>query len=315
MFKKTALALGTVLGLVLSSGQTLAAYPEQEAKIVIPYKPGGATDIIYRVASGGAEKTFGQALVPVNMDGAGGVKGARFVKGTPADGYTLLAGHDFLFTTFYGKLSDFPYTVFDPVCLLTQTPNILVMRNGLPFSDWKGMLEYAKANPGKLSITYSPASTGTLFFDRILCLVGVDKKLFRVITINGTGPQIRAVLGGHADLAMGNVPSALSYAREGKLKMLAVSSEKRLDACPELPTFKELGVNFTYATNRGVFVPKGTGKAVIGKIAASYKASLEDADVRRKIADLGSIPVYMGPEDYGKFLAGQDALYRETFSK
>jgi tripartite-type tricarboxylate transporter receptor subunit TctC len=75
------------------------------------------------------------------------------------------------------------------------------------------------------------------------------------------------------------------------------------------------GVNFTYATNRGVFVPKGTGKAVIGKIAASYKASLEDADVRRKIADLGSIPVYMGPEDYGKFLAGQDALYRETFSK
>jgi tripartite-type tricarboxylate transporter receptor subunit TctC len=315
MLKKSVLALGTVLGLVLSSGTALAAYPEQEAKIVVPFKPGGATDIIYRVTSGGAEKTFGKSIVPVNMDGAGGVKGARFVKGAPADGYTLLAGHDFLLTTYHGKLADFTYTAFEPVCLLTQTPNILVTRNGLPFKDWKGLIDYARANPGKLSVTYSPSSTGTLFFDQIFRLAGLDKSLFRVITINGTGPQIRAILGGHADIAMGNVPSALSYAREGKLSMIAVSSEKRLDACPDLPTFKELGVNFTYATNRGVFAPKGTDKSVVDKIAASYKASLDDADVRKKIYDLGSVPVYMGPQDYAKFLAGQDAMYSESFKK
>lgn len=315
MFKKTVLALGTVLGLVLSSGTAFAAYPEQEAKIVVPFKPGGATDIIYRVTSEGAEKTFGKSIVPVNMDGAGGVKGARFVKGAPADGYTLLAGHDFLLTTYHGKLSDFTYTAFEPVCLLTQTPNILVMRAGLPFSDWKGLVAYAKANPGKLSITYSPSSTGTLFFDQIFRLAGVDKKLFRVITINGTGPQIRAILGGHADLAMGNVPSALTYAREGKLSMIAVSSEKRLESCPDLPTFKELGVNFTYANNRGVFAPKGTDKAAVDKLAESYKAALADPAVRKKIFDLGSVPAYMGPGDYAKFLAGQDALYRETFGK
>ncbi|MCF0254453.1 MAG: tripartite tricarboxylate transporter substrate binding protein [Duodenibacillus sp.] len=310
--KKTALTLALACA---CCAQALAAYPEKEAKIVIPYKPGGATDIIYRVTSSGAEPSFGQSIVPVNQSGAGGVKGARFVKDAPADGYTLLAGHDFLHTTYYGNLSKFSIEAFEPVCLLTQTPNILTIRPGLPFKDFKGMCEYAKANPGKVAISYSPASTGTLFFAELFKRAGVDAKLFRVVTINGTGPQVTNLLGGHVDAVMGNVPSVLEYAKEGKLIMLGVSADKRLDACPDVPTFKEMGIDFSYANNRGVFAPKGTDKAVVNKIAASYKASLDNPEVSKRIFGLGSIPAYMGPAEYKAFLEGQDALYKANFKK
>lgn len=315
VFRKLAVAFSVALCLG-AGGQVLAAgYPDHEAKVVIPFKPGGATDIIYRVTSSAAEATFGSSIVPVNMGGAGGVKGARFVLDAPADGYTLLAGHDFLFTTYYGGLAKFSYTAFEPVCLLTQTPNIIVFRKGLPFSDLKGMVEYAKANPGKLSITYSPASTGTVFFSHLFKLLGVDAKLFRVVTINGTGPQIRAVLGGHVDIAMGNVPSALEYAKAGQLTMIATSAEKRLEACPEVPTLKELGVDMTYATNRGIFVVKGTDKAVIDKIAQSYKVALDNPETIKKIESLGSLAAYMDPAAFSAFMAEQDKMYKATFAK
>lgn len=313
--RQAAAALLTALSLSSLVCAAEAAYPEHEAKVVIPFKPGGATDIIYRVTSSAAEGTFGASIVPVNMGGAGGVKGARFVKDAPADGYTLLAGHDFLFTTYYGGLSKFTYQAFEPVCLLTQTPNILTVREGLPFSDFRGMVEYAKQNPGKLSITYSPASTGTLFFEELFRRAGVDKKLFRVVTINGTGPQIRALLGGHVDIAMGNVPSALEYVKDGKLKLLGVSADKRLDACPDVPTFRELGVDFSYANNRGIFVVKGTSPAVVEKIAAAYKASLDNPETVKKIENLGSMAVYMGPAEFKKFLDDQDIMYKATFAK
>ena len=290
-----------------------SSFPEKEVKLIVPFKPGGATDIIYRVTSEAAVKTFGKPIVIVNMGGAGGSKGARFVKGAPPDGYTALAGHDFLFTTYYGKLSNFQYTAFEPVCLLTQTPNIIVARPGLPFRDFHGLVEYLKKNPGKLTVTYSPASTGTLFFKQVFALAGVPESAARVVTINGTGPQIRAVLGGNVDIAMGNVPSALSFAKEKKLVMLAASSEKRLEACPEVPTLKELGVNFTFATNRGVFLPKGAPAEAVEKLAAAYRSALADPGVQKKIRDLGSIPEYKKPRDYAEFLKGQDRLYRESF--
>ena len=290
-----------------------SSYPAKEVKLVVPFKPGGATDIIYRVTSQAAAGAFGKPIVLVNMNGAGGVKGARFVKAAKPDGYTILAGHDLLFTTYYGKLSDFPYTAFEPVCLLTSTPNILVARPGLPFKDFKGLVDYLKKNPGKLTVTYSPASTGTVFFEKVLALAGVSPKSVRLVTINGTGPQMRAVLGGNVDLAMGNVPSALSFAKEKKLVMLAVASEKRLEACPDVPTLKELGVNFSYGANRGVFVPKGSPKDAVEKLAAAYRTALSDPGVKKKIHDLGSLPVYKGPKEYAEFLAGQDKLYKDIF--
>lgn len=318
MKKRTLLAALTcvaVSAMTLSTTVAAADYPDKEAKIVIPYKPGGATDIIYRVTSTNAEKAFGQSIVPINQNGAGGVKGARFVKDSKNDGYTLLAGHDFLFTTYYGGLSTFSTGAFEPICLLTQTPNILTIRPDLPFTDFKGMVEYAKANPGKLSITYSPASTGTLFFNELFKRAGVDIKLFRVVTINGTGPQVTNVLGGHVDIVMGNVPSVLEYAKEGKLRMIAVSAAKRLDACPEVPTFNEMGIKFEYATNRGVFAPKGTPKSVIDKVAAAYKVSCETQDTITKVKNLGSIVAYKNPAEYAAFLSEQDAMYKVSLKK
>ena len=303
------------LVLAFSIQDASAAWPAKEIKLIIPFTPGGATDAIFRVTASGAEKVLGQTLVPVNMGGAGGSKGARFVKESKPDGYTILAGHDFLFTTYYGGLADFNYDAFEPVCLLTMTPNILAVHKDAPFNTFQEMVAYAKANPGKLSLTYSPASTGTLFFETLFETAKVDINLFRIVSINGTGPQVTNLLGKHVDLVMGNIPSIFEFVKDGRLKMLGVSHDKRLELIPDVPTFKELGMDFSFAVNRFIFVPKGTPREHIAALEKAYAISAKDPEVIKKIDDLGTLVVYKDSAEVAAFLKEQDVMYKKVFKK
>ena len=143
-----------VIGML--AGSAMAGFPEKEVKFIIPYKPGGGTDTLFRVIIQSAQKFLGKPIVPINMSGASATKGSRFVKSAKPDGYTLLGHHDGIATTFYSGITDFSFDAFEPVSLVTKTPNILVVNYEFQFNTFKEVFDYAKANPGKLTYTFTP---------------------------------------------------------------------------------------------------------------------------------------------------------------
>ncbi|MCF0253595.1 MAG: tripartite tricarboxylate transporter substrate binding protein [Duodenibacillus sp.] len=281
-------------------------YPEREIKFVIPFSPGGATDLVFRVMSEAAEAKLGKPIIPVNMGGAGGSKGSTYVHEQPADGYTLLGGHEFLLTTHLSGMVKFPWTDFEPVCTLTATPMTITASTSAPFADYKSMVAYIKAHPGQASLTISPASVGYVLFDLVARHSGfdVDKDL-RIVISNGNGAQTKLLLGGNVQLNSGDLPSHLEYYRAGRVRLFGVGSEKRLPQIPDVPTFKELGMNFNYAVTRAVFAPKGTPQEIIEKVAAAYKAAADDPKVAKRIEDFGSIVDYRGPAETRAFFESQ----------
>ena len=291
------------------------AFPSHEMKIIIPFAPGGATDVVFRVISEAAEKALGQPIVPVNMGGAGGSKGSTFVKDQPADGYTLLGGHEFLLTTRYGGMVNFGLEAFEPVCTLTSTPLTVSVGAHVPYKTYKEMIAYAKANPGKMIITMTPASLGYVLWKQIAETAGLDlDKNFRTVIINGVGPQTKAILGKHVDATGGDVPSHIEYVKDGRVRLLAVTHDKRLPQIPDVPTARELGFDVVVGATRAVFVPKGTPKAVIEKLAAAYKKACTDPAVVKKIEDMGNLMNFKGPAETAEFFAKSDKVFRASLA-
>ena len=204
---------------MLGALPAIAGFPEKEVKLIIPYKPGGATDTIFRVVINKSKKFLGKPIVPINMGGASATKGSRFVKKAKPDGYVILGHHDGISTVYHSGMTDFSFDAFEPICLLTSTPNILTVNYDSPYNSLKDIIDFAKANPGKMNFTFSAGSTSYYFFINLFNKIGADPDWFRQVPINGTGKQIKSLLGKHVDLVMTNVPSALQYVKEKKLKL------------------------------------------------------------------------------------------------
>ncbi len=305
-------ATALILGLPgVSSGA--APFPARDLKIVIPFAPGGATDVVFRVISERAEKALGRAIVPMNIGGAGGSKGSINVKGAKPDGYTLLGGHEFLITTRYGGLVNFGLEAFDPVCTLTVTPLTVNCGVNLPYKTYQDFVAFVKAHPGKAVVTMTPASVGYVFWYAAAKAAGFDlSKDLRTVVINGSGPQTKSVLGGHADIYAADLPTAGEYAKDGRLLFLAVTSEERLPQIPDCPTMKELGYDVTLGVTRAVFVPRGTPADVVERIAQAYREACEDPEVMKRIADMGTQMMYLDQKATGEYFAAQEAVYKEA---
>lgn len=299
----------------LFAGTSMAAFPEKEVKFIIPYKPGGGTDTIFRVIIQSAQDFLGKPIVPINMSGASGTKGARYVKNAKPDGYVVLGHHDGIATAFYSGIIDFSFDAFAPVSLITQTPNILVANEGFRFNTFPEIVEYAKANPGKLTYTFTPGSTSYYFIINLMKAADGDHNWFRQVPIVGTGNQMKNLLGNHVDLAMGNIPSAHEYVKEKQLKFIAVAYDERLNSTPGTPTFKDLNIDFAAATSRGVFAPKGTPKAAVAALDAAIQKACQTSEVKNKIAKLGSILMYKSAADFGDYLNKLDASYAKAIEK
>ncbi len=306
--------LGTV-ALLFLAGNALAAYPEKEVKFIIPYKPGGGTDAIFRVIIQSAQEFLGQPIVPINMSGASGTKGARFVKDAKADGYTVLGHHDGIATAFYSDIIDFSFDAFKPVCLVTQTPNILVSSKEFKFDSFTALFDHAKSNPGSISYAFTPGSTSFYFLPNMMSSAGGDYNWIRQVPIVGTGKQMKNLLGNHVDLAMGNIPSSLEYVKEKQLKFIATATDERLDATPDVPTFKEMGVDFVASTSRGVFAPKDTPKEAIDALNDAIAKACATKEVQEKIAKFGSVLKYLSAEEFKVYLDNLDASYGEAIKK
>ncbi len=317
--RKTLKATGVLLLIsavtVLGVAPALAGFPDKEVKLIIPYKPGGATDTIFRVVIDKAQDALGKPIVPINMGGASATKGSRYVKKAKPDGYVILGHHDGISTVYHSGMTDFSFDAFEPICLLTSTPNILTVHYESPYNSLQEIIDFAKANPGKMNFTFSAGSTSYYFFINLFKKAGADPDWFRQVPINGTGRQIKSLLGKHVDLVMTNIPSALQYVKEKKLKFIALAHDERLPQVPDLTTFKETGIDFVQATNRGVFAPKGTSADRVSVLNDAFKKACEDKALQDKIFQMGSLLVYKPPKEFAAYLKKLDDFYGSAIQK
>src|SRR5688572_2307699 len=297
-------ATGVVAALV--SLNVHAAYPDRPVKLVVPWAAGGDTDNIFRPFAPGLQKALGQTVVIANVGGASGTRGAKEVKDSPADGYTLYAVHDYIHSTYYAGVADVKYTDFEPICLFASTPSVLTASPKTPWKTMQDLLKDAKARPGQITVGATLASTSHFFPALIEKVTGAK---FKYVSYEGLAPRMNAILGGHVDLTDSNLTQK-GKVEAGQLKFLAIATEKRHPEMPNVPTLKELGVNVVYDVNRGVMVPKGTPPEAVNKLASACAAATKEPEFAKAMKAQGTDVRYMDRAAYSKWLKEADDLNR-----
>lgn len=288
-------------------------FPTQDIRMVIPYGPGGATDIIFRLVSQEAEKHLGVSIVPVNMAGAGATLGSRNVKDADPDGYTILGSHDTIALSKLAGMVDYSYDAFEPVALLTQTVNIPTTYPGHPVENAGGMAAYIRENPGDVRFSMIPTSTDHFFWAQLFEAIDIDINDVRLIGYADTGEQVSALLAEEIDFTITNIPSGASFYANETLRPLGVAHSDRLNGFEDVPTLNELGIDMENATSRGLFAPEGTPQERIDIIADAYEQALQNEDLIARIEnEFGSVPRFLAGEDYREFLIENEERLAEA---
>jgi tripartite-type tricarboxylate transporter receptor subunit TctC len=285
-----------------------AAYPERAIKMIVPWAAGGDTDNIFRPFAPALQKALGGATVVIaNVGGASGTVGAREAKGSPADGYTLYAVHDYIHSTYYTGITDVNYWDFEPVCLIASTPSIVTASPKTKWTSMKELVDDAKTRPGQISVGATLGSTSHFFPALVEKAAGVK---FKYISYDGLAQRMNAILGGHIDLTDGNLTQK-GKVDAAQLKFLAIATEKRSPELPNVPTLKELGYNVLYSVSRGLLVPKGTPADILVKLEGACRQAAKDPAFGESMQKQGTDVRYLDRKGYAEFLKQNDVVNKE----
>ena len=300
--------LVSLAAIVLTAASTLpAAYPDRPVKLIVPWAAGGDTDTIFRPFGQPFQKALGATVVIANVGGASGTVGAREAKGSPPDGYTLYAVHDYIHSTYYTGVSDVAYTDFEPVCLISSTPSVLTASPKTKWSSWQELLGDAKARPGQITVGATLGSTSHFFPALIEKAAGIK---FKYVSYEGLAPRMNAILGGHIDLTDSNLTQK-GKVDAGQLKFLAIATEKRSPDLPSVPTLKELGLNVVFSVERGIMAPKGTPGDVLVKLEGACAQAVKDPAFADSMKKQGTDVRFLDRKGYTAYLEKLDTLNKD----
>lgn len=306
MHRQTLTAL--LLGAILITPLTAAAqqYPTKAIRFVVPFAPGGGTDIIGRVVAQALNDALGQPVVVDNRGGAGSTLGTEIVAKSPADGYTILFGNISLAfnATLYTQLRYDTIRDLAPISLSAVQPNILVIHPGLPAKNLKEFIELARAHPGKYNYASAGTGSGTHLAAELLKL---QTKIDIVhVPYKGTGPALTDLLGGQINMMVSTFASALPHVKSGRMRALGVTTVKRSPAAPDVPTLIEGGVaGYDYSTWYGLLAPAGTPKPIIEMLNASNRKVLARDDIKQKLESQGVDPIVNTPAEFSTYMKSE----------
>ena len=306
MKRRLWLLLPVLAAMFGSVGALAQAYPAKPVRLVVPFPAGGATDILARTISLRASEKLGQQIIIDNRPGAGGTIGSDHVAKAAPDGYTLLIATGS--THSIGPIinSKIPYNVerdFAPVSYIARTSSVLVVPNSLPVKNLQEFIALLKANPGKYN--YGSSGNGTnshLSGELFKAQAGV---FMTHIPYRGTGLVFTDMVAGQVHMLMDNYVTAQSNIRDGKLRVLGVTSLQRLPFMPDVPTLSEQGLKgFDVSNWFGIYAPKGTPADVVARVGTAFNQALQEPDLQKRLAALGATPTGSTPDQMAKVVAG-----------
>ena len=304
----TGIALAAIVFIAVPASAQ-SSWPVKPVRMVVPFTPGGTTDILARAVAPELSRAFGQPFVVDNRAGAAGNLGADLVAKAPADGYTLLmgtVGTHAINKSLYSKMPYDPQKDFAPITLVAGVPNVMVMNaekaTKLGINTVADFVKYAKAHPGQFSMASSGSGTSIHLAGEMF---KTQNGIFMVhIPYRGSGPALLDLIGGNVDVMFDNLPSAIPHIKSGKLKAFAVTSAQRSAAMPELPTVEEAGKlkGFEASSWFGLLAPAGTPPEIANRIQQEVAKALNTPAIKEKLLAVGAIPSGNTPQEFAKLI-------------
>jgi tripartite-type tricarboxylate transporter receptor subunit TctC len=280
------------------SAEAKVDYPKDSIELVVPFAAGGNVDLSARIIGPEMEKTLGQKVVVLNKDGGGATIGQAYVANSKPDGYTAIALTSSFVTNIILKGAEFGVDSLEPIGMFTFDPEIMLVSADSDIESIDQLIEKSKQKP----LIHSTPGHSTSHHIAGLIFEDMTGAKFEYIHTNGSAEQTVQLAGGHAEIGLSTYGGAASLIDQGKIRVLAVAAEERMEALPDVPTFKELGYEFNYGAWRGIAVPKGTPQEVKDILEDAFEKAMNSDAVKEQFTSSGFPITYMNAENFGKYI-------------
>ena len=303
----------TVCAALTMTAAIAAEYPTRSIRFIVPYPPGGPTDLMARSMSGRLTEALGQTVVVDNRAGAGGNVGAELAARSPPDGYTILMGaistHS-INASLYSKLAFDPVKDFAPITQASIIPLVINAHPSLPVASVKDLIAFAKKNPGQLSYGSSGSGGGTHLAGELFNMM--TGTVLQHVPYKGLNPATIDVIGGNIPLVFNDLTTAIQPYKAGRIKILGVSTEKRVPQIPEVATIGETVPGYEAYTWFGVLAPAGTPQPIIDRLSRESMKILQSDEIKKRFAEVGAEPVGGKPQQFAAFMAAETVKWAKV---